>query len=42
MQLTFTDQEHYTGLFTFKGVSASHPVDLKTTFTGERLSANCK
>lgn len=42
MQLTFADQEHYTGLFTFKGVSSGHPVDLKSTFTGERISGACK
>jgi hypothetical protein len=42
MQMTFADQEHYTGLFTFKGISSGHPVDLKSTFTGERISGECK
>jgi hypothetical protein len=42
MQMTFADQEHYTGLFTFKGISSGHPVDLKSTFTGERISGDCK
>jgi hypothetical protein len=42
MQMTFADQEHYTGLFMFKGISSGHPVDLKMTFTGERIAADCK
>ena len=41
MQMTYTDDAHYTGLFTFKGTSSGHPVDLKTTFTGERTAAEC-
>jgi hypothetical protein len=42
MQMTYADPDHYTGLFTFKGTSAGRPVDLKSTFTGERVSGDCK
>jgi hypothetical protein len=42
MQMTYADPDHYTGLFTFKGTSAGRPIDLKSTFTGERVSADCK
>jgi Protein of unknown function (DUF3617) len=42
LQMNYADHEHYTGLFTFKGTSVGHPVDLKTTFTGERVAADCK
>jgi hypothetical protein len=42
MQMTYADPDHYTGLFTFKGTSVGHQVDLKSTFTGERVSDDCK
>ena len=42
MQLTYADPDHYTGSFNFKGTTAGHAVDLKSTFTGERISATCK
>jgi hypothetical protein len=42
MQVTYADPDHYTGLFTFKGTSVGHQVDLKSTITGERVSDDCK
>jgi hypothetical protein len=42
MQMTYADPDHYTGLFTFKGTSVGHQVDLKSKFTGERVSDDCK
>jgi uncharacterized protein DUF3617 len=42
MQITYADPDHYTGLFTFQGTAVGHPVDLKSTFTGERVSDDCK
>src|ERR1700730_1548010 len=40
MQMTYADPDHYTGMFTFKGTSAGHQVDLKSTFTGEWVSGD--
>jgi Protein of unknown function (DUF3617) len=42
MQLTYADDHHYSGGFSFKGVSAGHQVDIKSTIAGEWQSAACK
>jgi hypothetical protein len=42
MQMSYADPDHYTGLFTFKGTLTGHQVDLMSTFTGERVSNDCK
>lgn len=41
MQITYADDQHYSGGFSFKGVASGHPVDMKSTFTGEWLSTTC-
>jgi hypothetical protein len=42
LQLTHTDEEHYSGSLSFKGTIDKHPVDLTTTVTGEWLSKDCR
>jgi hypothetical protein len=42
VQLTHTDEGHYSGSLTFKGMIDGHPVDLTSKIDGEWLSKDCR
>ena len=41
LQFTYDSDEHYTGLVDFKGTAQGHSANMKITFDGKWLRANC-